>query len=725
MNTPDHDEPEQGGVALLPDQAEAETAAEGGEPAAEPNVNNSRFKRTRADLIVDLLVAFICVGVGTAWTFNPLRTQFTGGTFANYFDGQARAFLDGHLAVDKGVLGIEAFIRDGKEYMYFGPLLGLLRLPVLIFTNELDGRLTLLSLFFATALMYWQANKLLDLVLALIHPHGERTTTEKWVRLGWRASIATGTVVMTLLAIPWAYHEAQMWSAALLITVMVQMLAFSTQRGRRPWVFGLSLLALVLNRPTTAYAGLLGVAGLIAISLWKWPDRRSSTKQITVWLFVALGATVTGNWMKFRRPFGIPMEDQVFSSIDANRAEMLARYDNKYFQSEFIPSNLWAYFRPDGVDLSSRFPFIDVPQSLPWVWGDAFYDATYRTASVTATNPLLLIASAVGLVVFVRMWRQPAFWSLLPLVAAGILAAGGVAGWGYIATRYLTDFLPGMLVLSAIALAAGIRRLDARTTPIRPWLTRLVAVSAAVLIGWSVTANVAIGFNYSFSNGDRTDQMTRLLSLQDTSYGIIGPSLADKTIFVDDLPWERYDPTPPGTLAIVGECEALYYSNGDTVDTWVPVEYGKSDWRREFTVTPPADLVVGSEIELILLSENDEFDPEAYTFQLVMRIEEVFDNEFEVALLMNDNYGSLEVLTKMPRFTTSTMNITFDQGRDRFFVERNGSNVLYGHFDMDPLFETDSPGIRFIEPGEHNGWTFEDRAVVTPWCDRLWNAARA
>jgi len=721
MTNRDHDEPEASGVALLDTDVETEPD----QPAAGGGKKLARFQRTRADLIVDLAVAFLCVGVGTAWTFNLLRTQFTGGTFANYFDGQADAFLDGHLAIDKGVLGIEAFIRDGKEYMYFGPLLGLLRLPVTFVTDELDGRLTLISLFIATALFYWHANKLLDLVLALLHPNAEPSKTERWVRLAWRASVAAGTVVMTLLAIPWAYHEAQMWSAALLVAVMVQMLAVATQQTRRPWVFGLVLLALVLNRPTTAYAGLLGVAGLLVISWRRWPERRAATKGMFAWFLVALGSAVTVNWMKFRRPFGIPMEDQVFSSIDQNRAEMLARYSNKYFQTEFIPSNLWAYFRPDGVDLSSRFPYIDVPQKLPWVWGDAFYDATYRTASVTATNPLLLITSIFGLVVFVRMYRQPAFWSLLPLVAAGILATGGVAGWGYIATRYLTDFLPGMLVLTAIAVATFVRRLDARTTPVRSWLKRLGQVSAVVLIGWSITANVAIGFNYSFSIGDRTDQMARLLSLQDASYDVIGPSLADATVLVERLPFARYDPTPPGTLAIVGRCEALYYSNGDTVDTWVPVEYGESDWRREFIVAPGADLAVGSEIELVVLSESDVFDPEAYWFQVTMRVEEVNALTIEVALLMNDNFGFLKVLTKLPRFEPSELNITFDQSRERFFIERNGDNVLYGHFDMDPLYLTETPGVRFIELGEHDGWTFTERAVDTPWCDRLWNAAQA
>ena len=227
-----------------------------------------RHTRTRADRVIDVFVALTCFAVGTAWTFNPFRTQFTGGTFANYFESQANAFLDGHLAIDEGALGIEAFIRDGKEYMYFGPFLGALRVPFVVLASSLEGRLTLVSLFVATALLYWQANKLLDSILVLVHPHGGLSSTERWFRLGWRVSVATGTVVLTLLALPWAYHEAHLWSAALFITVLNQMLRFPEMPPQRIWIFGATLLALVINRPTTAYAGLIGVAALIVVALW-------------------------------------------------------------------------------------------------------------------------------------------------------------------------------------------------------------------------------------------------------------------------------------------------------------------------------------------------------------------------------------------------------------------------------------------------------------------------
>ena len=681
-----------------------------------------RHARTRADRAIDVIVALTCFAVGTAWTFNPFRTQFTGGTFANYFESQAYAFLKGHLAIEKGALGIEAFIRDGKEYMYFGPFLGALRVPFVVLASSLEGRLTLVSLFVATALLYWQANKLLDSILVLVHPHGGLSSTERWFRLGWRVSVATGTVVLTLLALPWAYHEAHLWSAALFITVLNQMLRFPEMPPQRIWIFGATLLALVINRPTTAYAGLIGVAALIVVALWRKLAEHQAILQLSGWFTLAFVTTVSVNWAKFRRPFGIPMEDQLFSVTDENRAEMLARYDNKYFQLEFVPSNLWAYFRPNGVDISTRFPFIDVPKTLPAVWGDAFYDATYRTASVTATNPLLLAASVAGTVAFIRLWRRPLFWRFCPIVAAGILAAGGVAGWGYIATRYLTDFLPGMLVLSAIGIATFVRYADCRSEPFHPRLKRAGQITAIALITWSVVANTAVAFNYSYSLTDRAEQMSRLLSVQDTFANVVGPPLTERVVFLDDLPYARYDPTEVGTLAIIGDCEALYYSNGDTVDTWVPVEYGNSDWRRVYEVTVTDQVAVGDEIELVRLSESTNFVDGAYTFSLVLRVDEVRsdDDEIEYTLLMVDNFGFIpaEELI-MPLKSPSDLTITFDENRQVFFVEQNSQNILYGHFDMDPLYEATETGILWLPSGSFEAMNFESLSTATAWCDRL------
>ena len=78
------------------------------------------------------------------WNSSPnlLRTAYSSGKDSNLYDLQARAMFHGHLYVPNGALNVEAFVHDGRQYTYFGIFPSLLRMPVLVFTHSLDGRLT-------------------------------------------------------------------------------------------------------------------------------------------------------------------------------------------------------------------------------------------------------------------------------------------------------------------------------------------------------------------------------------------------------------------------------------------------------------------------------------------------------------------------------------------------------------------------------------------------------
>ena len=103
-----------------------------------------------------------------------MRTALPTRIFSNFYEIQARALMDGHLDVPRGALSIEAFQVGGRDYMYFPPLPAILRMPILAFTDSLDGRLTALSMLLAwlltvtfTALLLWR-------VRGLVRP-GRRT----------------------------------------------------------------------------------------------------------------------------------------------------------------------------------------------------------------------------------------------------------------------------------------------------------------------------------------------------------------------------------------------------------------------------------------------------------------------------------------------------------------------------------------------------------------------
>ena len=70
--------------------------------------------------------------------------------------------MSGHLYVPWGALGLEAFVHDGHQYTYFGLFPSLIRIPILLVTHRLDGRLSAISLLIAwivagsvSALLLW------------------------------------------------------------------------------------------------------------------------------------------------------------------------------------------------------------------------------------------------------------------------------------------------------------------------------------------------------------------------------------------------------------------------------------------------------------------------------------------------------------------------------------------------------------------------------------------
>ena len=65
-------------------------------------------------------------------------------------------------------IGIEAFVHDGHQYTYFGLFPSLIRIPVLLFTNTYDAKLTALALLIAwmttgvfSALLLWRVRMLM------------------------------------------------------------------------------------------------------------------------------------------------------------------------------------------------------------------------------------------------------------------------------------------------------------------------------------------------------------------------------------------------------------------------------------------------------------------------------------------------------------------------------------------------------------------------------------
>ena len=123
--------------------------------------------------------------------------------------------------------------------------------------------------------------------------------------------------------------------------------------------------------------------------------------------------------------------------------------------------------------------------------------------------------------------------------------------WGYIGPRYLGDFVPFLVLASAVAMADISRRLEGRRRRIRVGAVAVIAVVAL----FSIVANIGIAIvpNEEWTSG----QAVSFVSAQKTVSDLTGHPLQGRVTRGDTLPpW-----APAGQLDVIGDCSGLYISN--------------------------------------------------------------------------------------------------------------------------------------------------------------------
>ncbi|WP_104107394.1 hypothetical protein [Nocardioides sp. 616] len=500
------------------------------------------------------------------FSLDPTRTANALGYASNFFDLQARAFIDGDLNVPMDSLGIEGFRQRGQEYMYFQPWPALIRVPVMLTTNEFDGELTLLFMGLAYILLAVMLAKLVwlvrDMVMEPDLPVGRFEAFSLTILL---ACLLAGTTLTYNASLPWVYHEVYAWAIPMSVGAMYWMLR-SVRDPQFPniaWM-GAFCLGAVCTRTTGGWAMCLGA---MAVGAWLVLDREHPERRRFAWAAVAAGAgpVLVGaiiNYAKFRHPYMFPLEDQVWSQLNEHRRRALEVNGGTITGLQFFWTSFVAYFRLDGVRFVDYFPFITVPATPAEGIDGAFLDQSYRTGSVSAFMPwLLLLTVASSLMLFRRRIPREHKMLRIPLVA-GVMVSGGVMAYGYIATRYTCDFIPGVMMGGIIA-----------TCLINAWLIKhrsLLMVPfigvAAIATTFSIVANMLIGHTAA-ANTAGGETLAHYLDRQNA----LTPSAQSKLI-------HQYPSRPAfgsgktDDIAIVGDCEAVYFNTGDRYVPWTLVE---------------------------------------------------------------------------------------------------------------------------------------------------------
>lgn len=526
-----------------------------------------RQRRVHVATAVGLLVGALAYYLTLFdYRLDPTRTAVRLGYASNFFDIQAKAFLEGRLDVPAGSLGIEGFVVDGKTYMYFPPFPALLRVPVMLVTTAFDGRLTLTSMAVAWVLFATMTALLLWLVRRCLRGDLPVSRSEAVAGAVFLAAATGGSVVTFDASLPWVYHEVYLWAVALVVGTIYWLVRAIVEPTRRnvAWLGGFAL-ASALTRTTGGWAVCLVILG---VALWfasgrAGPERRAQWRLPLVAGATPLLAAIVYNAVKFGHPFLFPLQNQVWTQVNEHRRDALGANGGSITGPQFFLTSLVNYFRPDGIRFVDHFPWITLPAEPARAYGGAYLDQYYRTGSVTAFMPLLLLLSLAALPFLLRRTQRVERLALRPAVIAGVLVSGGVMAYGYVAYRYTSEFVPALVVTGAVGLWGTCALLERRARPVRGIA---LALGTGLAI-FSMAANLLTAQAMTATTW-RGDRLRDYVALQQRVSGGPGSGLSRTVTQSSELPADgRTD-----ELHVVGDCDALYLNTGDAYEPWVLVE---------------------------------------------------------------------------------------------------------------------------------------------------------
>jgi hypothetical protein len=586
---------------LLTSVLEAEPEVEPTERALSRHQGRDRRRFTYASLcgVALMTVPYLWLLMND-WTgsYDPLRSI---PFFNDFYDEQAQAIMHGHLWVPTGSLGIEGFVHGGHTFTYFGLFPSLLRIPFLWVAPSLDGRLTAPSMLAAwlltalfTSLLIWRVRMMLRGPAVLRLPEA--------ALLGGVVASVQGSVLLFLGAAPWVYDEDIAWSVPLTMATLFVFLGILNRPSKgQLFAAGGLILCGMLGRQS---AGLACVVGALIIAAWFWFGRGATEHRRWALPMVIVGvvpfvASCVVNWLKFGTFInGLPLAIQVWTKVNAHRQVFLASTGGKGYSFHFLPTTLWAYFQPFGLRVQSTFPFLTLPVNSPHVFGGYTVDILYPTASVTATMPLLFLSSCWAVVVcFRRRAGEGRALMRIPLIV-GAGATFVNFELGYIAPRYLGDFLPFLALGGAIGLIDLWERWEVK----RPSVRRAYVGAVVGLALFSLAANSGIAASAA-TEWTPTQTKNYLQAIKAVS-DATGHPLPSQVHRGTALPYWA----PANELFVVGNCAGLYLSSGVRFDvvpafqversTWLTVEQGTAfDTTLDMTFNSPLSQL-GTGVEL-------------------------------------------------------------------------------------------------------------------------------
>jgi len=635
----------------------------------------------------------------------------------DFYDAQARSLFHGHWDMSPVVLTFERFNIDGRFYTYFGPTPSLLRMPVLLVTDGLDGRLSRLSTIVACAVMVWAIARLSWSARRSVRGDAPVSRGEAVVAAGVVVVASLGTVAPYLAGWTQVYHEAIIWGVAFALLSYAALVAWLLDaRTRDLVVAGTAATLSVLARGSIGF-GPIAALGLVALVRgWAAVQRRRAEGTadwvplgvLTAAVLVPVVAYGYVNWAKFGAAFGAPPfgKQDILVRLRPSRVAAMDANGGSLLGIKYAPTILYHYLRPDGVVLDRLFPWVGM--KIPTrVFGGAVFEALRPTSSITSASPLLLIGSVLGGVVAVLRKALRTVW-VAPVVGALVGSVGAIS-LAFVDQRYQGDFIPLLVVPGVLGAWVVVDWLGGRSRA----LVASVAVVAVVLGAWSVWANVAIAYVYQRTQHDwsTVDDRASLVKSQLDVVERLGGGLPSRVSAGDALP----SGGSAGSLFVLGDCTGVYRHDGES---WLPVEQTAATGYHPLTVRLDRDATgrqpVLSSVDdvgtTVIWARNEPGDRVSFEYQWEPRNpDDTFRERRSLGTVDRAADGSVALSARLDA----------RPGLDDFLQVRSGDRLL-----LDDLVSKARGPIELGSQHTLPGATalagrVQPRATSTPLCDRL------
>ena len=381
----------------------------------------------------------------------------------------------------------ECFYVAGNCYGYFGLTPSILRIPILLVIGQTTQSFAILMIPIAAGLAFGAS---LDLCRQFAKPMAHQLRGVVFMCV---AALALGPgSVLVLLADPFLYQEAIVWSIAgvmLAVNCYWRWLHSSNNRYLASSIFFCIFAAGA--RPTTVLVGVV-----IGFSLFITHRKRVSLRSniaVAALGFIILPALFSFGtiFVKFGQPSPPPNAYRNPTGVQVERVKPCdLAFEN---HPKYLPTNLFAYFRPDAVRLYQEWPNVrfrfnscDGPNRPTYLWplnvGDMFVE---KTTSLPNTMPIPLLAAGIASYAVVRQRRANELALLIAVTSSGMLVSTVMT----MTSRYLGDFYP--LLATGLAMSATMLGSVKRKST-------LVALTCVVLvlIPWSLLANASLLTRY-------------------------------------------------------------------------------------------------------------------------------------------------------------------------------------------------------------------------------------